>query len=294
MIKTLPVIAFGKFVIASCLWVGAGLAFGHQDPRGDIHPKVSVIDGKFAIDFNTSMPDQDGNYSEEKPILRMIYNPDGILFAPRHPIERKRSYAELGPVGIYGKNISLGESTLVFEGNRSTRPGYILKSPDGKLSKVDLPWPERTNLMLFEDAMATPSGIAITGKESNGENEENGPLRFYWFSYGEKGSPVILDIGPTACIYYFPVASNLAFAGGRFWVGLIHPVDENLKAALWSWKPGDKEGRMDNLDSPADWNSHMSLAAIGDQLCLAYHCVVRAENQPTDDAKIITVFRKAE
>ena len=293
MARLVPAIAFDRFVIGLCCLMGSGFAYGHQDPWGDIHPKISIVDGKFAIEFNRSIPDQNENYSDEKPIQRMIYNADGGLFAPRHPLERRRSYTELGPVGIYGTNIPLGESTLVFESNQSAKPGYILKSPEGKLTKVNLPWPEKTKLMLFEDVMATQKGIAITGKEPNGEHERNSTLRFYWFSHGETGPPVILDIGPTACIYDFPVASNLAFAGGRFWVGLMRPVGEELKAALWSWKVGDKEGRMDNLDSPADWNSHMSLAAIGDQLCLAYHCVVPTADNPPE-ARIITVFRKAE
>ncbi len=286
-------IAIGRAVVGSFFCLCGGISHGHQDPRGDIHPQVSVVDGKFAIDFNRSAPDQDGNYSEEKPLQRVIFNANGTLFAPRHPLERKRSFTEMGPAGLYGKNVSLGESTLNFGDTQSAKPGYILKSPDGKLTKVSLPWPERINLTLFEDVVVTPKGIAITGKEPGSEVEGNSPLHFYWFAHGETGPPVVVNIGPTACIYDFPVASNLAFAGGRFWVGLMRPVGEELKVSLWSWKPGDKDGRMDILDSPADWNSHMSLAASGDQLCLAYHCVVRDANN-TSDARIVTVFRKAE
>ena len=188
----------------------------------------------------------------------------------------------------------MGESTVIFQGDQSPKPDYVLESPGGKLMRVRLPWPKSVSLSLFEDALVTSEGIAITGKEG-GDHREDDPLKFYWFAHEETGAPVILNLGATACIYEFPVASNIAFAGGRFWVAYMRPTDDgqDLKLALWSWKPGEKDGRVVVLDSPAFWNSHLSMAAIGDRLCLAYHCVVpdRANNQ---NARIVTVFRKAE
>jgi hypothetical protein len=73
--------------------------------------------------------------------------------------------------------------------------------------------------------------------------------------------------------------------------------NEDLKLWLWSWAPGEKSGRVDELNSPADWNSHLSLAAIGDQLCLAYHAVPRPEDESfgvLSTARIFTVFHKAD
>ncbi len=278
----------GKFILFTFL---TAIAQGHQDPWGDIHPQVKVMDGKFAIDFNNSSRNRDSDYSEEKPLMRVIYNADGTLFAPRHPIGRKRSHTEMGPAGLYGMTVTLGESTLIFGSERSSQPGYILKRADGNLSKVALPWPEKTFLDLFEDVIATPEGIAITGKGIEDNRDET--LGFHWFPHGGTGPPVKVDIGKTACIYDFPVASNLAFAGGRFWVGLMRPADEKIKLALWSWKPGEKEGRVEFPDSPGDWNSHLSLAAIGDRLCLAYHCVT-PDKRGLEDSRIVTVFRKAD
>jgi hypothetical protein len=263
-----------------------GVSSGHSDPWGDIHPQVSVVDGRFSIVFNTTLPDARSDYSDEKPVHRMIFEADGRLFAPRHPLERRRSWWEMGPVGLYGREMRLAGSTVSLQGNSSGRPDYLLKSPDGKTTRVRLPWPKGMALYLFEDALVTAEGIAITGKERE-------PLKFYWFAHGETVAPVVLTIGDTACIYDFPVASNIAFAGGRFWVAHMRPVGaEELKLALWSWKPGEKDGRVEILDSPAHWNSHLSMAAIGDRLCLAYHCEDPDGRRPT--ARIVTVFRKAE
>lgn len=287
----------GRAIVALASFLLSGLveiARAHSDPWGDIHPQVTVVDGKFSIVFNSSQPEQGTDYSEGKPVQQMIFNADGTLFAPRHLLERKRSHEENGPVGLYGRRVRFGESTVIFQGDQSPKPGYVLESSGGKFTQVRLPWPKSVSLSLFEDAFVTTEGIAITGKEG-GDQREGGPLMFYWFRHEETGAPVILNLGATACIYNFPVASNIAFAGGRFRVAYMRPADDgkDLKLALWSWKPGEKDGRVEVLDSPAFGNSHLSMAGIGDRLCLAYHCVVpdRANNR---NARIVTVFRKAE
>ena len=289
----MPANSAGPAMAAAVLLGSGGWVHGHQDPMGDIHPQVLVMDGKFAIVFNTSQPKQESNYTDEAPVQRMIFTADGTLFAPRHALERKRSWREIDPVGLHGRAMRLGESTVIFQGDRAGQPGYLLKSPAGQITPVRLPWPATVSLSLFEDALVVPEGIAITGKEGR-DSSESDPLKFYWFAHESTAAPTILTIGATACIYNFPVASNVAFAGGRFWVAYMRPTEkEDLKLALWSWRPGDKDGRVEILDSPAYWNSHLSMAAIGERLCLAYHCEVYDENF-SGMARIVTVFRKAE
>jgi hypothetical protein len=295
MIRSLSGLAVnsaGAAMAGAVLLGGAGWVHGHQDPRGDIHPQVSVMDGKFVIVFTNSQPNQESNYTDAIPIQRMIYTADGTLFAPRHPLQRKRSWRETGPVGLYGRAVRLGESTVIFQDDQAGQPGYLLKSPAGHLKRVRLPWPATVSLSLFEDALVVPEGIAITGKEGR-DSSENDPLKFYWFSHESTAAPTILTIGVTACIYNFPVASNVAFAGGRFWVAYMRPTEKGgLKLALWSWRPGDHDGLVEILEAPADWNSHLSMAALGERLCLAYHCV--NDHQYPGEARIVTVFRKAE
>lgn len=262
-------------------------ASGHSDPWGDIHPKVSVKDGNFAITFRTSVDDEVPNYTAKDNVSRVIYAPDGRLVAPRHPLERKRSWQELGPVGLYGRQSRLGDSTVIFEDNQAGQPGYLLKSPDGRITRVYLPWPKDVNLTLFEDAAVVPEGIAMTGKQ------DREILKFYWFPHESAEAPTILSIGATACIYDFPVASNLAFAGGKFWLAYMKGEGEDgVKLRLWSWKPGEKESRDEVLDSPGFWNSNLSLGAIGNRLCLAYHCADESGPRP-GVARIVTVFRDA-
>jgi len=114
-------------------------------------------------------------------------------------------------------------------------------------------------------------------------------LKFYWFAHDSLEEPKVLSIGTTACIYDFPVASNIVFAGGRYWVAYMRPTGDELKLSLWSWQPGNKKGQIDDLEYPTTWNSSLSMAAIGERLCLAYHWAPRYPGT----AQIITVFHQA-
>lgn len=271
-------------LLLACL---ATPAAAHSDPWGDIHPHVTVKDGTFAISFYTSLPGKPSDITEAKKVYRMIFNADGRLIAPRHALETSRSRSEMGPVGLYGRHLTFGKSTVIFEGDQSNQPGYLLRSADGKIKRVSLPWPKDVKLSLMEDAIVVPDGIAITGKQ------DREILKFYWFPHVSADPPTVVSIGVTECIYHFPVASNLAFAGGRFWVAYMrHEEEVGSKLRLWSWKPGDAEARDEALDSPGFWNSHLSLAAVGDRLCLAYHCV-EGPGFLHQQARIVTVFREA-
>lgn len=264
----------------AALWaVFSPVARGHEDPAGDIYPKVTVVDGNFSIVFNRTT---------ENGFFQTIYSPGGELLKAPHAIDKVEEYSRNGPVGLYGEEVSSGDKTLVFKGDKQAKPGYLQRSADGTVARVELPWPKEVSLTLFEAVAVTKEGIAITGKENRKD------LKFYWFPFGSKAAPTILDLGATDCIYDFPVASNPAFAGGKFHVAFMRTEkDSGTKLYLWSWKPGDREGKEVALDSPGFWNSHLSMAAIGDRLCLAYHCQTFADPR-NRRAKIITIFRKAE
>lgn len=257
----------------------------HSDPWGDIHPDVSVIDGHFAITFRSSQPDSE-TYSGYHPVQRMIFTSEGRLVAPRHPLQRLRHWSATSGAGLAGRMLRVGDQKLHFSSGRDRGSlSYVLEEKDGTRSRVRLPWPEGGPISLLEDVAATEDGIAILGKE-----DARNLLRFYWFDHESTEPPIVHYLGPTACIYHFPVASNIAYAGGRFWVAAVRPGEEMWKLSMWSWKPGEPEGRMEDLDSPADWNSSLSLAAIGDRLCLAYH---HPEDGYPGEARILTVFREA-
>lgn len=266
-----------------CVFLAASATgHAHSDPWGDIHPAVGVEKGCFSIYFTSQVPDEVESYTDQRAALRMVFSSEGTLLAPRHAVASAPSDRTQN-VGLYGARIPIGESAIVFEDDQAVRPGYLLEAPDGKLTRHRIPWP-RDFRMTLDSVIAAADGLAMTGKE------DEKILKLYWWPFGEDRPPTVAVIGVTATIYDFPVASNVVFAGGRFWVAFMKPRGDLLQLALWSWKPGEGKGREEILDSPADWNSHLSLAAIGDQLCLAYHCATKGSHY---DSRIFTVFRKA-
>jgi len=76
-LRFLPANSAGPAMAAAVLLGSGGWVHGHQDPMGDIHPQVLVMDGKFAIVFNTSQPKQESNYTDEAPVQRMIFTATG-------------------------------------------------------------------------------------------------------------------------------------------------------------------------------------------------------------------------
>ncbi len=282
--------------LAVASWVfilGAGNSLqAHEDPWGDIRPNVVVRDGRFEINFRSVLPDDDPNRDEAKELYQMIYTKDGKLFAPRHPLDHESADRGPGRVDFDGRCQQLGDVTFYFLPSRSIKPSYVLRLEDGEQTRVRLPWPEEVALQAFEDVCVVAEGIAILGMQ-NILNPDS-PLEFFWFPHDVSIPPVSINIGETARIFY-PVASNLVFAVGRFWLAYMRPMEnDEWELVLWSWQPGDKEARVEKLDSPALWNTHLSLAAIGDHLCLAYHWENPEPLHRTPLAEIVTLFRKAE
>lgn len=298
-----------RWVTVLGVWAGLPLAvtMAHTDPQGDVHPYVTVIGDKFRVGFGTNPPDQPDDYGNRPRVEQvMIFNRDGTLFAPRHAV----TMTTAGETAAAPSSSSSSSSTRLFmdyprsNGNARLR----LRSPNGRWSRMRLPWPAGFALDAPDKELLTPQGLFMTGKSvrhGRGDMTDGTtmywPLKVYWFPHAGTEPPAVLTVGATATIYDFPVASNLVFAGGKLRFAVMQPVGEKkpreedppLKLALWSWKPGDAEAKTELLDTPAHWNAHLSMAAIGDDLCLAYHCKVK-DSIPPWQSRIITVFRKAD
>jgi len=292
-------------------------ASAHADPWGDIHPKVSEADGKFTVTFESHVHDEHFNSPADGPMFRMIFNTDGSVFSPRQPLNRVRNADEKAITLGYGKSIRVDDATIII-GKDKRKPGYSLESADGKRTEFPLPWPEDVSVVCLDDATATRDGIAMIGKqvppgEASGEGDTSDPiplesrveqlhlpLKFFWFPKDAAKAPVIVEIGPAEAVFHRAVASNIIWAGGRFHVAFMKRERKGERfvatSALWSWKPGEKKGHVELLDSPASADTTMSLGAIGNRLCLAYHAQWHddAGERGEPGAKIVTVFKKAE
>ncbi|MEQ1843793.1 MAG: hypothetical protein ABL994_25600, partial [Verrucomicrobiales bacterium] len=254
-------------------------AFAHEDPAGDLYPEVRVEGGNFAVYFTSSFPYEkyDDSWYASKHQHRMIFSPEGTLLTPRHK-PPKGTEIPVDRFDLKGTTIRIGEEEITFTGLE----GYLLRSGNGTVTRHLLPWPDKEPYVA-ESAVATPEGIAVNAIRM----EPYGAYQCFWFRFGIDAPPETVPICEPLRIYDFAVSSNIVLAAGRFYVA---SMVEGPKLELWSWKPGEPKGRVETLDSPADWNCHLHMAAIGNRLCLAYHCATRQEG---NNSRIFTVFRTA-
>jgi hypothetical protein len=270
-------------IVASFL-LTAGTARAHEDPRGDVHPQVRVEKGNFAIYFSSN--DERGDADAEPPTLRVIYSPAGELLAPRHhvaeiPDDESGPRLRGGdiPVAAGGEILSVPPWPRLFHG----KPFYTVKK-DGRIERHSLPWPDGVEISDLTRIISDGHSITIAAKAGGNL------LSFYHFSRGGFQLPTIVQIGSPATIYDFPVASNIVFAGGKYWIAWMRPGEKKIEAVLSNWKPGNADMEHVVLKTLGDWNSDLSLGTTGDVICLAYHC--SASGAYPGRSSIITSFHQ--
>jgi hypothetical protein len=254
----------------------------HSDPLGDVYPNVQVRNGNFVIDFDNNDNKSDNH---DARVFRIIYAPDGTLLAPRHMHGGKRSLQDV--IGEVAKNtVRVGDELLEFsQERRSGQPAYTITKNGNKESRR-LAWPENYECA-FEAAAADDRTICIA-------SVTNQMLFLSYFDRSHSSAPETVQVtkkDELPFIWDFPVVSNLIQIGRRYCIAWprFNTKSEKFECVISTWKPGEKQPKEIVLDQPADWNSHLSLAKIGNKLCLAYHCL--AGDDYLDRSRIITVFQ---
>ena len=256
-------------LLAALSLATASVLSAHEDPIGDVHPNVRVEKGNFAIYFSNNS--ERGELAEEPPIFRTVYSSGGELLAPRHRVPTiPQDDQRISRRGLNGIEIQAGEETLVFPPYPRLfhdKPYYTVESGD-HAERRRLAWPDAVKISELHNVIADKDSITIAAKAGTDE------LDLYHFRRDRFELPLIARIGNPLNIYDFPVASNLVFAGGKYWIAWMRANEKERKAeaVLSSWRPGDKDALEAVLDGPGNWNSHLSMAASGDSLCIAYHC----------------------
>lgn len=76
----------------------------------------------------------------------------------------------------------------------------------------------------------------------------------YLFPREGFGKPERFLVGELETIYDFPIASNVVFANGRFWVAWVRALKkvEKFEMVLSSMEPGSGKAVERVLDAPAD------------------------------------------
>jgi hypothetical protein len=262
----------------------------HRDLSGDVFPDVKVENGTFAIYFyNNARHSADDNdiLGRSMPVFRIVYSPGGELLGPRAP-SRKFTSEALSQEGsmVYDKTIRLLDETVFFENDLlRAKPSYSFEK-NGVRQHRRLPWPDDVAIDYVASALVDERSLALSVALGKGK------LAVYHFDRTKFEAPRSVVIGEPTFIYDFPRASNLVRVEDRYWLGWIryNRETERLETVLSDWKPGEEKAHDTIVDSPSTWNTGLSLAAIGTDLCLAY---AGPDAEPgVAQSRIITLFRK--
>jgi len=267
-------------------------ALGHEDPVGDLYPLVKVENGNFAIYFyNNAQHEKATDYdmSGNAPVYRMVYSPTGELLGPRALCKNINSETISNANSmVYDKKIQLPNETVLFGSEllKKGKPSYFVEK-NGVREHRRLPWPDQIKIDYVASVYVDENQLVMSA------TTDDRVLRLFHFDRNKFEAPALASVGKTTFIYDFPGASNVVCAANRFWVAWVHYNSEKKKfeTILSSWRPGDEKPHERILDNPSDWNTELSMAAVDNHLCVAYHCAVTGEYPGY--SQIITAFRDA-
>jgi hypothetical protein len=287
------------FFFFLALAFSASPLLAYSDPAGDVFPLVKIENGNFAVYFynNSRQANQEGEtdmLQRNVPVYRVVYSPTGELLGPRARCQKV--YSESLPEAnsmVYDKKIQLRDEAVFFEADflKGDKPSYFVER-NGAREHRRLPWPDDVKIDYVAGNHVDERSLTLSA--TIGE----GILALFHFDRMKFGAPRTAIVGRPAFIHDFPRASYPVLAADRYWIGWIRYNEdkEKFETVLSDWKPGEEKLHETILDAPSDWNTDLSLAAIGTKLCLAYHCSLpnSATNESPAVSQIITLFREAQ
>lgn len=257
------------------------LVRGHQDPRGEAHPRVTAnTDGTFTVTFRYFDPERSGR-------MRMLLAADGKELVPRHWYKPKDDTSrEVWNPGRAGAGDVL--ETVTPNENRAQ---LILRQPDGGAKGTIVLPLDSQDFTGFEDTAMEGNEVAFTSGGLRDDPEKGVDLRLWCcrrdgFQPGKK-----VSLGTVCTIYDFPTASAPLWCAGRWWVAW---VEERRAGEKTTWTTvlssvDPATGNVERRDLPgiSNWNSSLSLAAnAAGTICVAWHASVDGSYPGT--GKIVT------
>jgi len=280
-----------KGVIALLLIFVSTAGFAHEDPIGDLYPVVKVENGNFAIYFyNNAQQEKATDYdmSGHSPVYRTVYSPTGELLGPRALCKNVSSETISNANSmVYNKKVPLNGETVFFDADLlKAKPSYFVEK-NGVREHRRLPWPDEIKINYVASVHVDEKCLVMSA------TTDDHVLRLFYFDRKKFEPPATAAVGKPTFIYDFPGASNVVCAADRFWLSWVHynPEKKKFETILSGWRRGEEKPQETILDAPSDWNSELSMAAIDNHLCIAYHCSVTGEYPGY--SQIITAFRDA-
>jgi hypothetical protein len=253
--------------------------FGHMSPPGEIHPTVVVVGDEFHVYFFDNLEPRTEGLAGYFRVFSREGSPKGDRKEVSEEVLLNKVYREpeLGlPEELTGRWRKFRHAFYIFPEWRRKhegRPFYLIASEERHVRK-ELQWPV-ADVDIVEDFVVTDSDLALlVTREIEGRSGETD----LWLCHFNKRSGELIResrIGAPSFIYSFPGVSRLIQRDGEIYLVWNERMDsgERLHLAHYDLKKLTLSDRP--LPYPSTWNIHISIDAIGETLCIAYHGVGR-------------------
>lgn len=253
-----------------CLHFGCSHLLAHSDPRGDVHPIVTVEGSSFVVRASSnvvanetihSVFDQSGRKNEE---IRKVATP------PDHVPYRDYSFIDRLAEEQNGLERPWGGSTIIIPEWSRKHGGqpYIIKYGDNEFKYHRLLW-TKPDVYQVVDALVVGDSLYLLVTRFTSDNDPQ--LFFHRFSLKTFAEVSAIELPRPCLIWSFPVCSNIIQHEEKVYVGIVVPriFGYQLLLAGWDGKSPSLERRV--LSTQIDWNTSISLANIGNNALIAYH-----------------------
>ncbi|HEY5550889.1 MAG TPA: hypothetical protein VIK52_03315 [Opitutaceae bacterium] len=267
-----------RWILIFCSAAVFAPLFGHMDPPGEVHPTVVVVGDEFRVYFaDISERPTEGRHGYFRVYSQEGSSKGGRREAGEEVLNQIYREPELGlPEELTGRWRTFLNAFYIFPEWRRKhegRPFYLIANEERHIRK-ELQWPV-PNVDIVEDFVVTDSDLAllVTREIEGGRGKTD-----LWLCHFDRRSGDLIResrIGSPSFIYSFPGVSRLIQRDdGVFFVWnesigsgeCLHLARYDLQEHTLSDRP---------LTFPSTWNIHISIEAIGDVLCVAYHGVKR-------------------
>ncbi len=263
-------------------------SFSHVDDSGDVHPRIVIEKGNFAVYFNNN---------KTKKNLKTTLDPSGkiikaripILAFPSQPLPLKL------PEDQTGVNISKPDAFYVIPEWHRKHAGkpHILKLKDGKKTVIKIDWGDteidEVHGAAFEDKFYVLAASKVLPEER--DPYLLSPFHFYAFSKKSLKIHKSAEIGKPLRIYSFPQASKVSNNKGYSYIAWMGPnEDEGPELYLSQFDPITGKIITKKI-SKGHGNSSPSIGIINDKILIAFHKPSQSISYYGEKSKILYIHK---
>lgn len=270
----------------------------HQDPIGEIGPRVRVEADRFVLTFRhveRLPPPTRKRPPVEETCLRVVYGPDGTVLTPRtvEPGACVRDRGDLRSAG--GVALRRGSdgrvsfpSPFVVHGGRP----WVQFLTGDEVGPRHFPAWGSLRINLVHDAVTAGGDLVVLATQlrpgaRGGLPSSGDDVEFVLFRFDQQSSLAKLRLDAPRTIYTYPIVSDIAVVAHHEYAVAFLTAGTTMQVTTWSSERG--KSKTAKIADRVHWNSKVAMATIGRRALVAYHSCDREGVPSTVKVQALTL-----